>query len=137
MKSHNKSYESMFNQIKATYFLHILEGQTSGFHTLISLLNSYKNLQFLIFWGTRAHILGPRNLTDWNLHEDLYVRSVSNPILFGVSGVAYFIWEEGGGGVGVMTMEWNLAHIEAMICEVKIDCEFSKWQIIFDEASTT
>ena len=100
MKSHNKSYESMFNQIKATYFLHILEGQASGFHTLISLLNSYKNLQFLIFWGTRAHILGPRNLTDWNLHEDLYVRSVSNPILFGVSGVAYFIWEEGGGGGG-------------------------------------
>ena len=137
MKSHNKSYESMFNQIKATYFLHILEGQASGFHTLISLLNSYKNLQFLIFWGTRAHILGPRNLTDWNLHEDLYVRSVSNPILFGVSGVAYFIWEEGGGGGGVMTMEWNLAHIEAMICEVKIDCQFSKWQIIFDEASTT
>ena len=79
MKIHNKSYERfMFDQIKAifgTYFLHILQAQTSGFHTLISLLNSCKDLQFLIFWGTMAHILGPRNLTDWKLHEDLYFRS--------------------------------------------------------------
>ena len=100
MKSHNKSYESMFNQIKATYFSHILQGQASGYHTLISLLNSYKDLQFLVFWGARAHILGPRNLTDWKLHEDLYVRNVINPSLFGVSGVAYFIWKEGERGGG-------------------------------------
>ena len=42
----------MFNQIKsifATYFSHILQGQASGYHTLISLLNSCKDLQFLIF----------------------------------------------------------------------------------------
>ena len=47
---HNKSYESgMFNQmttIFAAYFLHILQGQASGFHTLISLLHSCKGLQF-------------------------------------------------------------------------------------------
>ena len=53
MKSNNKSYEKfMFNQIKAifaTYFSHILQGQASIFHTLISLLNSCKDLQFLIF----------------------------------------------------------------------------------------
>ena len=50
---HNKSHERcMFNQMKpifATYFLHILQGQALGFHTLISLLNSCKDLQFLIF----------------------------------------------------------------------------------------
>ena len=48
----HKSYESgMFNQmttIFAAYFLHILQGQASDFHTLISLLNSCKDLQFLI-----------------------------------------------------------------------------------------
>ena len=53
MKSHNKSYERfMLNQIKgifATYFSHVLQGQASGFHTLISLLNSCKDLEFLIF----------------------------------------------------------------------------------------
>ena len=66
---HKKSYERcMLNQMKpifATYFLNILQGQASGFHTLISFLNSCKNLQFLKFWGSMAHILGPRNLTDW------------------------------------------------------------------------
>ena len=80
MKGNNKAYERcMFNQIKsifATYFSHILQGQASVFHTLISLLNSCKDLQFLIFSGTRAHVLGPRNLADWKLHEDLYFRSV-------------------------------------------------------------
>ena len=76
MKSNNKSYERcMFNKIKpiyTIYFLHILQGQVLGFHTLISLLNSCKDLQFLIFLGTMPHILGPRNLTDWKLHGDLY-----------------------------------------------------------------
>ena len=80
MKSYNKSYERfMFNQIKAifaTYFSHILQVQASGFHTFISLLHSCKDLQFSIFSGTRAHVLGPRNLTDWKLHEDLCFRSV-------------------------------------------------------------
>ena len=80
MKSYNKSYERfMFNQIKAifaTYFSHILQVQASGFHTFISLLNSCKDLQFSMFWDTRAHILGPRNLTDWKFQEDLYFQSV-------------------------------------------------------------
>ena len=80
MKSNNKSLKkSMFNQIKlifATYFSHILQGQGSGFHTSISLLISCKDLQFLIFRATSAHILDPRNLTNWKLHEDLYFRSV-------------------------------------------------------------
>ena len=49
-------------------FSYILQGQTSGFHTLISLLNSCKDLVFLIFWGTMAHILGPRNLADWGIY---------------------------------------------------------------------
>ena len=43
-----------FNQMKsifATYFLKILQGQALGFHTLISFLNSCKDLQFLFFEG--------------------------------------------------------------------------------------
>ena len=51
--------------IFAMYFLHILQGQASGFHILISFLKSCKNFRFLIFWGTIAHILGPRDLTGW------------------------------------------------------------------------
>ena len=80
MKSYNKSYDRfMFNQIKAiltTYFSHIVQVQASGFHTSVGLLNSSKDLQFLIFWGIRTHILGPGNLTNWKLHEDLYFQSV-------------------------------------------------------------
>ena len=78
MKSHNKSYDRfMFNQIKAifaTYFLHIVQGQASGFHILISLLNSCKDLQFLKFQVPEPiyEVLG---MTDWKLHEDLYFRS--------------------------------------------------------------
>ena len=53
MKNNNKSYERfMFNQMKpifATYFLYILQRQASGFHSLISLLNSCKDLQCLTF----------------------------------------------------------------------------------------
>ena len=30
-----------------------------------------------------------------------------------------------------------MAHIEAILWQVKINCEFSKWQIIFDDTSTT
>ena len=58
----------MFNQTKpifATYFLRILQGQPLGLYTLISPLNSRKDLQFLIFQGTMTHILGPMNLADW------------------------------------------------------------------------
>ena len=36
-----------------------------------------------------------------------------------------------------MVWQWNLAHIEANLCQVKINCEFSEWQIIFDDVSTT
>ena len=52
MKNNNKSYgRCMFNQMKiifATHFLHILQGQASGFHTLISQLNSCKDSVFNI-----------------------------------------------------------------------------------------
>ena len=65
----NKKYyeRCVLNQMKSifpTYVLHILQGQASGFHTLISLLNSCKDLQFFIFQRTMANTLGPRNLTD-------------------------------------------------------------------------
>ena len=36
-----------------------------------------------------------------------------------------------------MVWQWNLANIEAILCQVKISCEFSKWRIIFDDVSTT
>ena len=36
-----------------------------------------------------------------------------------------------------MVWQGNLAHIEAILCQVKINCEFSKWWIIFDDVSTT
>ena len=79
---HNKSYEMcMFNQMKpifATHFLRILQGQASGFHTFISLLNSCKDLQFLIFLGTMAHILSPRNLTDWMPQCVVFIFSLLN-----------------------------------------------------------
>ena len=54
-------------------FSHILQGQASGLDTLISLLNSCKDLQF---WAIMAQILGSRNLTEWILHRDLYFRKV-------------------------------------------------------------
>ena len=41
----------MFNQMKpifATYFLNILQGQASGFHTLTCLLNSWKDSVFKV-----------------------------------------------------------------------------------------
>ena len=55
----------MFNQINPIFEMYcsrILQGRGLGFHTLISLSNSCKDSQFLIFRGTMAHILGPRNL---------------------------------------------------------------------------
>ena len=57
--------------------LHVLKWQGLGFHTLISPIDSCKDLQFLIFWGTMAHIVGPGNNTDWIIHKDLYFCSVS------------------------------------------------------------
>ena len=35
-----------------------------------------------------------------------------------------------------MVWQWNLAHIEAILCQVKANCAFSKWRIIFDDIST-
>ena len=64
---HNKSYKRyMFNQMKqicATYFLHNLQEKASGFHNLIRLLNSCRDLVFNIL-RYQAHILGPRFLID-------------------------------------------------------------------------
>ena len=51
--------------IIATSFLRILQGQASSLHILISFLNSGKDSEFSIFGSTMAHILVPRNLTDW------------------------------------------------------------------------
>ena len=71
---------------------------------------------------------------------------IFNPILFGVSGLAYFI---SGGRRGQqkcptlvfskLEMVWQLSltHNEAILCQVKINCEFSKWRIIFDDVSIT
>ena len=79
---HNTSYERcMFNQMKpifATCFLHILQGQTLAFHTLISLLNSCKDSQFLIFLDTMTHSLGPTNLTDWMPQCVVFIFSLLN-----------------------------------------------------------
>ena len=36
-----------------------------------------------------------------------------------------------------MVWQWNVAHIEAILCQVKINCKFSKLRIIFDDVSTT
>ena len=36
-----------------------------------------------------------------------------------------------------MVWQWTLAHIEAILCKVKVNCEFLKWKIIFDDVSTT
>ena len=85
--------------------------------------------------------LNARSSKWWT--DDKTTQEGLNPILFGVSGVAYFIW---GGGQKCPTLvfsklemvwQWNLAHIEAILCQVKISCEFSKWRIIFDDVSTT
>ena len=45
-------------------FLQILQGQVSGFQNLIKLLNSFSELDSLIFWGTIFHIFGPKCRTD-------------------------------------------------------------------------
>ena len=62
-----------------------------------------------------------------------------NPILFVISGVAYFFGGRGGRQKSPtlvfskleMVWQWNLAFIEAVLCQLKISCEFSKWEIIF------
>ena len=67
------------------------------------------------------------------------------PILFGVTGLACFIYG-GGGGQKCPTLvfskldmvwQWNLAHIEAILWQVKTNREFSELWIIFDGISTT
>ena len=84
---------------------------------------------------------------EWfNVWFDKYSSISINPILFRVSGVAYFIWEGRGWGAKCPTLvfsklemawQWNLGHIEAILCQVKYNCEFSKWWIILDGVSTT
>ena len=45
-------------------FLQSLQGQVSGFQNLIKLLNSFSELDSLIFWGAIFHIFGPKCHTD-------------------------------------------------------------------------
>ena len=54
-------YQSLIsmNPTPATYVLQILHGHFTGLHCLIFLLNSVRDLTFLISPGTRAHIFGP------------------------------------------------------------------------------
>ena len=47
------------------YVLHNLQGHASAFHDLISSLNLLKELLYLILFGTRSQIFGPRYLTDY------------------------------------------------------------------------
>ena len=42
----------------------MLQGQVSGFQKLIKLLNSFSELDSLIFCGTIFHIFGPKYHTD-------------------------------------------------------------------------
>ena len=41
-------------------FWQSLQGQVSGFQNLIKLLNSFSELDSLIFWGTLFHIFGAK-----------------------------------------------------------------------------
>ena len=45
-------------------FLQSLQGQVSGFQNLIKLLNSFSELESLIFWRTMFHIFGPKCRKD-------------------------------------------------------------------------
>ena len=45
-------------------FLQSLQGQVSGFQNLIKFLNSFSELNSLIFWSTIFHIFGPKCRTD-------------------------------------------------------------------------
>ena len=45
-------------------FLQSLQEQVSGYQNLIKLLNSFSELDSLIFWGTILHIFGPKCRTD-------------------------------------------------------------------------
>ena len=46
-------------------FLQSLQGQVSDFQNLIKLLNSFSELDSLIFWDTTFYIFGPKCRTDW------------------------------------------------------------------------
>ena len=48
-------------------FLQSVQGQASSFHNFIKLLNSTIKVQFLIFWGSKSHIFGPKYGIDWIL----------------------------------------------------------------------
>ena len=52
-------YKSLTKPTPAMYSLHSLQGQATGFHFLIFLLNS-KNVAFFMLVGMIDHILGPR-----------------------------------------------------------------------------
>ena len=83
MKSNNKIY-SMFNQIK----IYVLSNKTNicNVHFVHSVKESLRfpyfnqSLKFLRRFTAinilRYHIVGPRNLADWKLHEDLYFPSL-------------------------------------------------------------
>ena len=45
-------------------FLQSLQGQVSGFQNLIKLLNSFSELESIIFWYI-FHIFDPKCRTDW------------------------------------------------------------------------
>ena len=45
-------------------FLQSLQGQVSGFQNLIKLLNSFSELDYLIFWDIIFHIFAPNCRTD-------------------------------------------------------------------------
>ena len=45
-------------------FLQSLQGQVSDFQNLIKLLNSFSELDSVIFWGTIFYIFGPKCRTD-------------------------------------------------------------------------
>ena len=45
-------------------FLESLQGQVSGFQNLIKLLNSFSELDSLIFCGATFHIFGPKCRTE-------------------------------------------------------------------------
>ena len=46
------------------WFLQSLQGQVSGFQNFIKLLNSFTELDSLIFWSTIFHIFGPKYHID-------------------------------------------------------------------------
>ena len=65
----NDKFGFIQDQIKPTwakYFLQSIQGQVSGFHNLIKLLlNSFSELDSLIFCVTISNIFDPKCRVDW------------------------------------------------------------------------